>query len=130
MLPDIHPVLIVLVLPAVIGLVTMLKDLGMPTKLGAPASVLLAVVGGVAFYLYGEHDLFTIVLTCILLGLGASGLYDLSKLIGGQLKPAVTVSTPAAPVIETHIAGAPDAVVVAMEREPVADWRIEDDQRP
>lgn len=75
--------------PAIIALVTLAKDLGLPSKL----SPLLAVVLGVVLTLFDAiafGDAFTnqTVMQAIgmgvILGLSASGLYDGARAVGNQ----------------------------------------------
>lgn len=81
-MPDIHPALIALVLPAIIGLINMLKSVGLPTPAAGPVAVALGVVGAVSWTLWGEQPVYVAGVVGVLLGLGAAGFYDLSKLLG------------------------------------------------
>jgi hypothetical protein len=63
---------------AVIALVTIAKDLGLPSKLGA----LLALVLGVSIHAaatYLDPGLWTVISQGIILGLGGSGIWDVTK---------------------------------------------------
>lgn len=62
--------------PAVLALVTLARDLGLPTRLAAP----LAGTGAYAAVADG-----------LLLGLGAAGLYDAARLAGGHEPATVAV---------------------------------------
>lgn len=79
--------------PAVIALVTLAKNLGLPTKL----SPLLAVVLGVALSLFSALALGTFdnyyepVAMGLILGLSASGLYDGAKAIGNKTPETIVV---------------------------------------
>lgn len=73
--------------PAVVALVTLAKDLGLPSRL----SPLLAVVLGVAVTLFdlfatgsvaGSQTVLQAVGTGVILGLSASGLYDGARAVG------------------------------------------------
>lgn len=90
--------------PAIIALVTLAKDLGIPSRL-AP---LLAVFLGVALTLFDAlasglvldmPGLLTAIGTGIILGLSASGLYDGASIIGkkrqdsAQVEPTTPVET-------------------------------------
>lgn len=81
-----EPVTAIATVPAVLALVTLAKDLGMPSRL-APV---LALVLGVALTLLhtlglGEgittHNVYGLITSGLILGLSASGLYDGAKLI-------------------------------------------------
>ena len=85
--------------PAVIALVTLAKDLGLPSRL----SPVLAVVLGVALQLFDltASGVFVdyptamqAVATGLILGLSASGLYDGAKLVGSR-RPASPEETTA-----------------------------------
>lgn len=82
--------------PAIIALVTMAKDLGLPSRL----SPLLAVVLGVALVLFDAFATATLtspeavaqlVATGIVLGLGAAGLYDGARAIGNKNPTTIVV---------------------------------------
>jgi len=92
-------------IPACLAVVTLLKDLGLPTKWAALMSVVVGVVLAFFDLLAGANynlDLPTIVQTAstgLVLGLSAAGLYDASRLIGnatadsGELKPSAPEET-------------------------------------
>ncbi len=65
------------IVPLIIGLVELLKSLGLPNKFSALASVLLGVLIGV-FFLY-PTNIPEGVITGLSLGLAASGLYSATK---------------------------------------------------
>ena len=69
--------------PAVLALVTLAKDLGLPARLAAPAAVVLGVVLAVGDHALGSSGLYAAVADGLLLGLGAAGLYDAARLAGG-----------------------------------------------
>lgn len=79
--------------PAVIALVTLFKDLGLPSKL----SPLLAVVLGVALSVLGALSLGTVanwyetVSLGVILGLSAAGLYDGARAIGNKTPETIVV---------------------------------------
>lgn len=72
--------------PAVIALVTLLKDLGLPSKLGALAAVLLGVALSVlaALSVGPVGNWYETVSLGVILGLSAAGLYDGAKAIGAK----------------------------------------------
>lgn len=82
-------------IPAIIALVTLAKDLGLPSKLSPLLAVVLGILAAVAdAYVNGGildgPSFAQVVMTGILLGLGAAGLYDGAKAVGAR-KPVVMV---------------------------------------
>lgn len=82
--------------PAVIALVTLAKDLGLPTRL----SPLLAVVLGVVVSLFdlfatgsvlGTQSVLQTVGTGVILGLSASGLYDGARVLSPKTQDTIVV---------------------------------------
>ena len=69
--------------PAVLALVGLAKDLGLPARLAVPAAVVLGVVLAVGDHALGSSGLYAAVADGLLLGLGAAGLYDAARLAGG-----------------------------------------------
>ena len=62
---------------AVIALVTIAKDLGLPSRLGS----ILALVLGISIHAaatYLDPGLWTVISQGVILGLGGSGIYDVS----------------------------------------------------
>lgn len=86
-------VLLILIVPAVIGLVNMLKRAGLPTALAGPVAVVLGLAFTISYGIWGEHQLFVLSMLGILIGLGATGFYDLRKLGASD----TLIVTPAAP---------------------------------
>lgn len=81
--------------PAVLALVTLLKDLGLPSKLAPLVAVLLGVVvtlvdawagGGFA----SSQEVVQSISVGVILGLSAAGLYDSAKVAGGSSKDSVS----------------------------------------
>ena len=70
--------------PAVLALVTLAKDLGLPAKLAAPLAVVLGVVLASADHALGATGAYGALADGLLLGLGAAGLYDAARLAGGR----------------------------------------------
>lgn len=66
-------------IPVIVGLVEVLKGLGLPNKLAPVASLIFGVVAGVFYASPG--DLLGGVLIGLALGLSASGLYSGSKTV-------------------------------------------------
>ena len=70
--------------PAVLALVTLAKDLGLPTRLAALAAVVLGVILAVADHVLAGSGIYAAGASGLLLGLGASGLYDAARLAGAH----------------------------------------------
>lgn len=92
--------------PAVIALVTLAKDLGLPSRL----SPLLAVVLGVALTLidglargqvFDLPGVLAVGGTGLILGLSASGLYDGAKAVGSKKREEEYIPEHAAPEADT-----------------------------
>lgn len=66
-----------LLIGVIIGLVELLKALGIPKKTEPVASLIFGLIGGV-FYLF-PHDIKAGILMGIIMGLSASGLYSGAK---------------------------------------------------
>lgn len=77
--------------PAVLALVTLAKDQGMPKKLAAPLAVVLGVILAVADHALGGTGAYAALADGLLLGLGAAGLYDAARLAGGR-EPATVAA--------------------------------------
>ncbi|AXH99248.1 hypothetical protein DV702_05535 [Sporosarcina sp. PTS2304] len=69
----------IVLIPVIIGLIEVMKVYGLPKKLLPIFALLLGVCGGI-FYLFPQ-DWKTGVLSGIIMGLSASGLYSGSKTI-------------------------------------------------
>ena len=70
--------------PAILGLVTIARDLGVPAKLAPALAVLFGVGVAVAEQQLGHLPAFQAGVGGLLVGLAASGVYDASKLAGGR----------------------------------------------
>lgn len=79
---NIDPVLLALLVPAILGLVNFLKDMGLAGKALTVVSMIIGIVFVVGAQVL-EVALAKLILTGILGGLAASGLYDFGKLVGG-----------------------------------------------
>ena len=66
--------------PAVIGVVNLLKEYGMPTKLAPIVSVIIGIIAGiiVSYLQYGIFNPITVALGFIA-GMSATGLYDVTR---------------------------------------------------
>jgi hypothetical protein len=81
---NIDPVLFVMLVPAIMGLVNFLKDLGLAGK----ALTIVSMVVGIVFIIGAQVipvGIAQLILTGILGGLAASGFYDFGKLVGGVM---------------------------------------------
>ena len=78
--------------PAVMALVTLAKDQGMPTRLAAPRAVVLGVVLAAADHALAGTGAYAAVADGLLLGLGAAGLSDAARLAGGHEPATVTAA--------------------------------------
>lgn len=67
----------VAIVPLIVGVVELLKGLGLPNKFSAPVASLLGIFAGV-FYLY-PMDIPKGIIVGLSLGLSASGLYSGTK---------------------------------------------------
>ncbi len=87
-MPNIDPVLGVLVTVAIVGLVDFLKSFGLAGRVLTLVSFIIgALVAAGLFFL--PAGIFTQIIYIAVFGLAASGFYDLAKLIGaGFSKPA------------------------------------------
>ena len=74
--------------PAILGLVTIARDLGVPAKFAPALAVLFGVGVAVAEQQLGHLPAFQAGVGGLLVGLAASGVYDASKLAGGRLAPS------------------------------------------
>lgn len=79
-------------IPAVLALVTIAKDLGLPAKFSPALAVILgvalAVFDGLALgTLDSSQNILEHVSVGIILGLSASGVYDGAKMIGSRRPP-------------------------------------------
>lgn len=74
--------------PAILGLVTIARDLGIPAKFAPALAVLFGVGVAVAEQQLGHLPAFQAGVGGLLVGLAASGVYDASKLAGGRLVPS------------------------------------------
>lgn len=74
-------VIALLIIPAVVGLINMLRAVGLPTRWAGPVAVAIGLTVMLAYGLWGDQPLFVYALLGILVGLGAAGFYDLAKLM-------------------------------------------------
>lgn len=81
-------VVTILILPAITGLITILKDVGMPARLAPLVAVILGVTLMIAYAQWGDNRYFLLGLLGVLVGMAACGRYDLSKLAGASIPPA------------------------------------------
>lgn len=82
-----EPMITIATVPAVLALVTLVKDLGMPSRLAPVLALALGVVLTLLHTLsMGDsittHTIWGLITSGLILGLSASGVYDGTKLIG------------------------------------------------
>lgn len=69
----------ILSVPAVLAIVEFLKSFGVSGKWSLAAAVVVAVALNVADYLWSSSGLYGAVVSGLLLGLAAAGLYDTAR---------------------------------------------------
>lgn len=82
-----EPMITIATVPAVLALVTLVKGLGMPSRLAPVLALALGVVLTLLHTLsMGDsittHTIWGLITSGLILGLSASGVYDGAKLIG------------------------------------------------
>ena len=82
-----EPMITIATVPAVLALVTLVKDLGMPSRLAPVLALALGVVLTLLHTLstgdsITTHTIWGLITSGLILGLSASGVYDGAKLIG------------------------------------------------
>ena len=65
--------------PAILAVVNLLKDLGLPAKLAPVAAILAAVAFSVAQGQFGDTPLYMQISSGIIMALAAAGVYDTTK---------------------------------------------------
>lgn len=70
--------------PAVLALVGLAKDMGLPTRYAALVATLLGVGLSVADHALAGTGWYQAAASGLIMGLGAAGLYDGARLIGGH----------------------------------------------
>jgi len=78
------PVITIATAPAVLGLVTIAKDLGLPTRLAGVLALILGLALAGLDALLAIYTAFSWVSSGLILGLAAAGVYDTAKLAKGQ----------------------------------------------
>lgn len=100
----------VAVVPAVVGLVEVCKDLGLPTRAAPAAAVVLGVLAAMAQLYEGQWPWIQAVVLGVSLGLSACGLYSGAKTVIAKVSDnvplqetigPVAVPAPAAPATPT-----------------------------
>jgi len=69
----------ILSVPAVVAIVELLKSFGVAGKWALVAAVIVAVALNVAEYLWSASGLYHAIVSGLLLGLAAAGLYDVAR---------------------------------------------------
>ena len=78
------PITTILTPAAILALVTIAKDLGLPSKFAPVAAVTLGVLLAVLDQTLGGFPVYQAAASGALIGLAASGVYDVSKLAGAR----------------------------------------------
>ena len=81
------PITTLLTAPAILGLVTLARDLGMPAKFAPMLAVALGVTLAVADQQFAGMPAWQAATSGLLLGLAASGLYDGARIVSGTYAP-------------------------------------------
>ncbi len=79
-MPQINTALLVALLPAILGLVNFAKQLGLTGKALTIVSMVIGIAMALAAQLL-EQGTFSVIFNGIVLGLAASGLYDLAAMV-------------------------------------------------
>ena len=86
--------------PAVVAMVTLARDLGLPSRLASLAAVVLGVALSVTDYALAGTGIYASVSSGLVLSLGAAGLYDTARIIGrpvaGGVEQSAATAEPAA----------------------------------
>ena len=69
---------------AILAMVTILRDLGLPARLAPLVAIVLGVALSIAAVLFADSPIFGAIASGILLALTASGVYDGARLISGN----------------------------------------------
>lgn len=80
--------------PAVLALVQLAKDTGLPTKAAAPLAVVLGVLLAVADHTLAGTGLYNAASSGLILGLAAAGLYDAARLAAPKPTTTPGLTTP------------------------------------
>ena len=67
--------------PAVLALVNLAKQMGLPSKAAAPLAVVLGVLLAVADHLLAGTGVYDAAASGLILGLAAAGLYDAARIV-------------------------------------------------
>lgn len=82
----------IIVIPALLGLVNMLKRVGLPVDFAGPVAVVLGVAVLLTYAAFGDNRYFVFAMIGLLVGLGVTGFYDLSKQFGTPNIPPATIT--------------------------------------
>lgn len=84
----------IIVIPALLGLINMLKRVGLAVDFAGPVAVVLGVVVMLTYAAFGDNRYFIFAMLGILVGLGVTGFYDLSKQFGTPAIPPAEIVVP------------------------------------
>lgn len=80
--------------PAILAIVQLAKNTGLPTRLAAPLAVVLGVLLAVADHTLAGTGLYNAASSGLILGLAAAGLYDAARLAAPKTPTTVGATTP------------------------------------
>lgn len=98
----------IIVIPAILGLVNMLKRVGLPVDFAGPVAVVLGVAVLVTYAAFGDNRYFVFTMIGLLVGLGVTGFYDLSKSFGTPDIPPATIQLDQTFIDEAETEAIPD----------------------
>lgn len=82
--------------PAVLALVNLAKQTGLPSKAAAPLAVVLGVLLAVADHCLAGTGVYDAAASGLILGLAAAGLYDAARIVApSDPAPAAAAAAPA-----------------------------------
>lgn len=70
--------------PAILAIVTIAKDLGLPSKLATVFGAVVGITLSVADYYFATTGVYQAASSGLILALAASGIYDISKGVAGK----------------------------------------------
>lgn len=74
-----EPIVLLATAPAILALVNLAKQLGLPSKASMVLAIILGVAMNVADYYLATYGAYQAATTGLILGLSAAGLYDIAR---------------------------------------------------
>ena len=93
-MPEVNTALLLALMPAILGLVNFVKSLGLEGRGLTIASMVIGIVLALAAQLLPPGT-FQVAFNGLIIGLAASGLYDVANMFASR-KPAVVINEPSA----------------------------------